>query len=162
LAIVVGVGAGAISFHLLPPLSPAFRTRRLLELALRDLRRLATGPIPRTPQEWEGRMYGRFSVLPDPAQPVHRSQLMAALSLGTEIIQLRHIVRRIDLGPELGAALDALAAGDTPIAIDRLHRLDHALADRSGAAALRARGSILAMSDALTQHSSYFGTGEPG
>jgi uncharacterized membrane protein YccC len=160
LAIVVGVGAGAISFHLLPPLSPAFRTQRLLELALRDLRRLATGPIPRTPQEWESRMYGRFSVLPNQAQPVHRSQLMAALSLGTEIIQLRHIVRR--MGSDLGAALDALAAGDTAIAIDRLHRLDHALADRPGAAALRARGSILAMSDALTQHSSYFGAGAPG
>src|SRR5262249_300613 len=64
-AIGFGVGAGAISFHLVPPLSPAFRPLRLLELALRDLRRLATGPIPRTPQEWEGRMYGRFSVLPD-------------------------------------------------------------------------------------------------
>jgi uncharacterized membrane protein YccC len=161
LAIVVGVGAGAISFHLLPPLSPAFRIQRLLELALRDLRRLATGPIPRTPQEWESRMYGRFSVLPDQAQPVQRSQLMAALSLGTEIIQLRHIVRRTDQGPELGAALDALAAGDTAMAIDRLHRLDHALADRPGTAALRARGSILAMSDALTQHYSYFGAGEP-
>ena len=55
---------------------------------------------------------------------------------------------------------DALAAGDIAMAIDRLHRLDHALADHQGAAALRARGSILAMSDALTQHSSYFGAGE--
>jgi hypothetical protein len=107
-------------------------------------------------------MYGRFSALPDQAQPVHRSQLMAALSLGTEIIQLRHVVCRMDQGPELGAALDALAAGDTAMAIDRLHRLDHALADRPGTAALRARGSILAMSDALTQHYSYFGAGEPG
>jgi uncharacterized membrane protein YccC len=43
LAIFTGSGAAAVSFRLLPPLSPAFRTRRLLELALRDLRRLATG-----------------------------------------------------------------------------------------------------------------------
>ena len=42
------------------------------------------------------------SVLPDQAQPLQRSQLMAAFSLGTEIIQLRQIVRRTDLGPELG------------------------------------------------------------
>ena len=61
LAIVAGVGAGAFSFRLMPPLSPAFRTRRLLALTLRDLRRLATGPIPRTPDDWEGRMYGRLS-----------------------------------------------------------------------------------------------------
>ena len=43
LAIVAGAGAAALSFRLLPPLSPAFRTRRLLALTLRDLRRLATG-----------------------------------------------------------------------------------------------------------------------
>jgi uncharacterized membrane protein YccC len=45
-AIVAGVGAAACSFRLIPPLSPAFRTRRLLALALRDLRRLARGPDP--------------------------------------------------------------------------------------------------------------------
>ena len=47
-AIVVGMGIGVVSFRLLPPLSPAFRTRRLLTLTLRELRRLATGPIPRS------------------------------------------------------------------------------------------------------------------
>ena len=34
LATIAGVGAGALSFRLLPPLSPAFRTRRLLALTL--------------------------------------------------------------------------------------------------------------------------------
>ena len=42
LAIVIGSGVGALSFRLLPPLSPALRTRRLLALTLRDLRRVAT------------------------------------------------------------------------------------------------------------------------
>ena len=37
-------------------------------------------------------MYGRFAALPDQAQPLQRSQLMAAFSVGTEIIQLRRIV----------------------------------------------------------------------
>jgi len=72
LAIVAGVGAAAFSFRVIPPLSPAFRTQRLLELTLRDLHRLATGPIPRTPADWESRMYGRFSALPDQAQPLQR------------------------------------------------------------------------------------------
>jgi uncharacterized membrane protein YccC len=97
-AIVAGVGAAALSFRLMPPLSPAFRTRRLLALTLRDLGRLATGPIPRAPDDWEGRMYGRISALPDEAQPLQRSQLLAALSVGTEIIQLRRVARRLDLG----------------------------------------------------------------
>jgi uncharacterized membrane protein YccC len=42
-AIVAGAGTAALSFRLLPPLSPAFSTFRLLALTLRDLRRLATG-----------------------------------------------------------------------------------------------------------------------
>ncbi len=162
LAIVAGVGAAALSFRLLPPLSPAFRTRRLLALTLRDLRRLATGPIPRAPDDWEGRMYGRFSALPDEAQPLQRSQLLAALSVGSEIIQLRRIARRLDLGLEIDTALVAVASGDSGLATARLARLDEALASRPGAAALRARGSILAMSEALTQHAAYFDAGALG
>ena len=45
LSIVVGSGVAALSFRLLPPLSPAFRTGRLLALTLRDLRRLAIGAL---------------------------------------------------------------------------------------------------------------------
>jgi uncharacterized membrane protein YccC len=86
IAIVVGVGAAAFSFRLLPPLSAAFRTRRLLTFTLRDLRRLATDPTPDTSNAWEGRMYGRLSVLPDQEQPLQRSALMAAVSVGTQII----------------------------------------------------------------------------
>ena len=62
------------------PLGVAFLTHRLLAFTLHDLRRLATGPIPDTPEEWKGRTYGRLSVLLDQAQPLQRSQLMAAFS----------------------------------------------------------------------------------
>jgi uncharacterized membrane protein YccC len=161
LAIVAGASAGALSFRLVPPLSPAFRTRRLLALTLRDLRRLATGPIPRTPDDWEGRVYGRLSVLPDAAEPLQRSLLLAALSMGTDIIQLRRIARRLDLGSDLDAALDSVARGDCGIATARLARLDQVLAALPGPAALRARGLILAMSEALTQHAAYFDAGAP-
>jgi uncharacterized membrane protein YccC len=166
-AIVAGLCAAAVSFRLMPPLSPAFRTRRLLALTLRDLRRLATGSIPRTPGDWEGRMYGRFAVLPDEAQPLQRSQLLAALSVGTEIIQLRRIARRLNLGSELDVALAAVAAGNSAVATTRLAVLDHVLASLPGAgtgarAALRARGGVLAVSEALTQHASYFDAAAPG
>src|SRR5271165_5866612 len=162
LAIVAGIGTSVFSFRLIPPLSPTFRTRRLLALTLRDLHRLATGPIPHTPDDWEGRVYGRLSVLPDEATPLQRAQLLAALSVGTEIIQLRRVGLRLDLSSDLDAAFEALARGDNAIATARLARLDAALASRPGIATLRARGLILAISEVLTQHAAYFGAGEPG
>jgi uncharacterized membrane protein YccC len=162
LGIAAGAGAAALSFHLIPPLSPAFRTRRLLALSLRDLRRLTRGPIPRTPEDWEGRMYGRLAALPDQAQPLQRSEMLAAFSLGTQVIQLRRIGRRMDLGSGLDRALEALRRGDIALATTHLDRLDDALADGPGTAALRARGSILAMTEVLTHHAAYFEAGEPG
>src|SRR5262245_9488490 len=149
LAIVAGLTAATLSFRVIPPLSPAFRSRRLLALTLRDLRRLATGPIPRTPADWEGHLYGRLSALPDQAEPLQRAQLLAALSVGTEIIRLRRILQQLVLQSEVDAALESIARGDSAAAISRLAALDDTLATRPGAAALRARGSILAMSEAL-------------
>jgi uncharacterized membrane protein YccC len=166
LAIVAGSGAAALSFRLLRPLSPAFRARRLLALTLRDLRRLATGPIPRAPGDWEGRMYGRLAVCPDAAEPLQRSQFLAALAVGSEIIQLRHIASRLGLGSDLDLALEAVAQGNSAIATTRLARLDDRLASLPGAGseaslALRARGSILAITEALIDHASYFDAGAP-
>jgi len=151
-----------LSFRLLPPLSPAYRTRRLLALTLRDLRRLATGPIPRTPDDWEGRMFGRLAALPDQAQPLQRSQLMAAFSVGSQIIQLRHIASRLELETPLDGALEALAQGQSAIAVERLALVDQVLASRVGTAVLRARGLILAISASLTQHSARFDAGASG
>jgi uncharacterized membrane protein YccC len=162
LGILAGSGAGALSFRLMPPLSPAFRTRRLLAFTLRDLHRIATGPIPPTSDDWAGRMYGRLSVLPDAAQPLQRSQLMAAYSVGIEIIQLRHICRRLDLSSGLDTALKAFARGSSATATARLADLDRALISRGTAAVLRARGLVLAISEALTQHAAYFDGGASG
>jgi uncharacterized membrane protein YccC len=162
LAIVVGAGAAALAFRLLPPLSPGLRTHRLLALSLRDLRRLTTGPIPRTANEWQGRIYSRLSVLPEQAEPLQRAQLVAALSVGTEIIRLRRVAHRFDRDAELDPAFDALAGGDSSVAIERLGRLDQRLAALSGSGArvrLRARSSILAMSEALARHAAYFDSG---
>jgi uncharacterized membrane protein YccC len=161
-AIVISTGAAAYSFRLIPPLSPAFRTRRLLALTLRDLRRLARGRIWRKPEDWESHMSGRLLALPDEAQPLQRSQLLAALSVATEIIQLRPVVRLMNLGSELDAALEALGRGNIALTTAHLDRLDDALASRPDSAALRARGGILAMTEVLTQHFAYFAAGESG
>ncbi len=162
LTIVAGAGAAALSFRLLPPLSPAYRARRLLALALRDLRRLATGRPPDTSEDWEQRMYARFALLPDQALPIQRSWLTAAFSAGVKIIRLRHLCRGLRLSPALDPALQAFARGDCTTARAKLGELDAVLIARPEEAALRARGLILAISAALTQHAAFFAAGAPG
>ena len=106
-------------------------------------------------------MYARFALLPDQAQPLQRSWLTAALSVGTKIIQLRHLCLRFGLGFDLGAALEAVAGAECARATEKLAEIEAALAARRGDAVLRARGLILAISTALTQHAAYFGAGAP-
>jgi uncharacterized membrane protein YccC len=161
LSILAGVGAATLAFRLLPPPSPALRTRRLLAFTLRDLRRLATAPVPRTAQDWEDRAYGRLSALPEQAEPLQRAELLAALAVGREVIHLRRVARRLMADSELDAALDALARGDSRVASERLAHLDAQLAAVPNATPgaqirLRGRGSILAVMEALTQHAAYF------
>jgi hypothetical protein len=155
------MGAATLAMVLVPPLSPALRVRRLLALTLRDLRRLAAGRIALAIDDWEGRVYGRLTALPSAAEPLQLAWLVAALSVGTEIIQLRRIISRLELRPDIDAAFMALAQGDSAEATQRLARIDRRLAALPGTGAgawlaLRARGRILAISEALTQHPAYF------
>ena len=162
-AAVAGLGSAALSYRLLPLLPPASRARSLLRLTLRDLRRLATGKrIPPTSEGWEGRVYSRLSVLPNAAEPLQRSQLLAALAVGCEIIRLRNICRRLDLGSGLDEALAALAGGNSAAAVAKLANLDDALTARPGTAILRARAGLLAISEGLTEHAAYFDAVAPG
>ena len=161
LAIVAGAGAATLAFRLLPPLSPALRTRRLLALTLRDLRRLARAPVLSTRSGWESKVYRRLSVLPEQAEPLQRAQILAALSVGTEVIRLRRIARQTHLGVVLDAALNTVARGQSVLAAERLARVSDALATIPGAGlrasvTLRAQGSIRAISEALVQHAAYF------
>jgi uncharacterized membrane protein YccC len=164
LAVFAGCTVAALSFRLLPPVSPAWRTRRLLVLALRDLRRVATAPIPPRSEDWESAMYGRFAAMPDQAEPLQRARLLAALSVGTEIIHLRRIAQRLGAAVELDAALDAFAQGNSATAIAWLHQLNNRLSSdpdhgQEAAALLRARSRILVISEALSEHASYFDVG---
>jgi uncharacterized membrane protein YccC len=164
LAIFVGCGLAPLVFRLLPPLSPALRVRRLLALTLRDLRRLVISPPSPRAADWEQRMYDRLAALPDQAEPLQRGQLLAALSVGTDINELRELVPQFGATNELGAALASLAQGNTTVAIARLHQLDRRVASVPNTGAetddtLRMRGRIVAISEVLAEHSSYFDSG---
>ena len=156
LAIVTGLGVAAFSFSVLPPLSPAYRARRLLAAALRDLRRLILRPTARTVEDWEGRGYGRLSALPDQATPLQRAQLLAVLSVGTQIIELRLNMALSGIEGDRDAALTALVRQGVTPAVDRLAALDQALSIVDTPTALRARAGILAISEAITQHAPCF------
>jgi len=164
LAIVGGLSAAMLSFRLLPSPSPAFRARRLLALTLRDLRRLALRSVPWTPRDWENRVLARLVALPDQAEPLQRSQLMAALSVGSEIIRLRRVDARHPLGPDLDAVFTAVAQGKSAAAIARLAVLDDRLAAAPHPGSrppvpLRIRARLLEMSELLTHHAAYFDAG---
>jgi hypothetical protein len=95
---------------------------------------------------------------------LQRARLLAALSTGAEIIRLRRLTRRLDQDVELDAALDAVARGNSVVAIERLRRVDQILAASSISGPgerirLRARGCIVAMSEALANHAAYFDSG---
>jgi hypothetical protein len=140
------------------------RTRRLLALTLRDLRGLVVARLWPRSEDWEELMYGRLAALPDQAEPLQRARLLAALSVGSEIIQLRHAAPRLGAISELDAALAAFAQGNSAVAIARLHQVDQRIASNPDAVpetaiALRARGRILVISEALAKHASYFDAG---
>jgi uncharacterized membrane protein YccC len=167
-AIVVGVTTAAAAYRLLPPLSPELRTRRLLKLTLRELRRLATGPIRGTANDWQSRIYSRLSVLPEQAELLQRGQLLAALCVGVDIIRLRHVAPLFDRPLGLDAALKAVANGNSGAAAEHLAQLDRQLAALPDSATpgpqirLRTRASIVALAEVLTRHATYFGTGAAG
>jgi uncharacterized membrane protein YccC len=166
LAIFVGSAIGALAFRLLPMISPALRAGRLLALTLRDLRWVAINPLPPRSAEWERRLYDRLAALPDQAEPLQRAQLLAALSVGTDISHLRHMVPPLGAAQELDAALASLAKGDSTVAIAQLRQIDYRLASAPDMGpetddVLRVRGRIVAITDMLAEQRSYFNSRAP-
>ena len=109
-------------------------------------------------------MYSRLAVFPDSAPPLQRAQLVAAMFIGIEIVRLRRIIPPLGLDAELTAALAALGQDNSTAATAQLALIDRrlaALADQESLAplALRARSSLLALSDALFQYGPYFDAG---
>jgi hypothetical protein len=149
---------------LLPLPSPDVRPSRLLALTLRDLRRLALASQPRRLQDWESLIYSRLAALPDQAEPLQRGRLLAALSVGSEIFHLRHMIPRLGAAADFDAAIKDVARANSAFAVARLRQLDRRLASSPDTGlesgfSVRARSRILVMSEALSQHPSYFDTG---
>jgi uncharacterized membrane protein YccC len=161
LAILLGNGAAAVAFRLVLPPSPALRTRRLLRFALRELRGLAAGPLPRTNDQWEHRINGKIHAMPDAATARDWGRLLTALSTGTAVLELRRAARELRIASEVDSAIETFAQGRSALTAARLAQVDERLVARSvdPAPSLRARASILVIQEALTSQASYFDSG---
>jgi uncharacterized membrane protein YccC len=162
LALVAGAALAALAFLLLPPLSPAIRTRRLLASTLRDLRRIAAGHGPCRTREWKRRMYARLIALPNSAGPLERAQLTAAVTAGVALIHLHRAARTLPIGLE--PAFIGISLGRCIVAAEALARVDETLAaiplkGVSLKRVIRARASVLALTEILDQHAVYFCAG---
>ena len=163
MAVVVGCCIGATSYLILPPVSPAIRTRRLLRRTLRDFRSLCCAGVRTSRRDWETLMYGRLAAIPDAATPQQRSEILAALSLGLTLIRLRRTPLPLALKSGLEAILSSISQGDVAVARDRLRQVDTAIARRASALERapdnRARGLLQVIDDGLAQHTAYFSGG---
>ena len=129
-------------------------------LTLRDLRHLARGW---TPDDWEVHIHDRLAAIPEQATPPQRDEVLAALSVGPRLS-----------GCVLSLASSASAPTSKvrsppwhmagPRMLSRVLRTSTAFAMHAGAEpeVLRGRASILAISEVLTEHASYFDFGAAG
>jgi uncharacterized membrane protein YccC len=161
MGIIAGTGFAALVMRLIPPLSAAERSRRLLALTLRDLRRLAGGERTVRPREWQNRIFGRLSVLPLLAELPQGAKLVAALSMGNEMIRLRRVADQLAIRQQLEPALSAVADGESGVAVQWLAQADRVLAASPDGhpdpeIRMRARARICAMTEALTLFADYF------
>jgi uncharacterized membrane protein YccC len=161
-AIVIGIAVGAVAMLIVPPLSPAIRTQRLLALTLADLRRLARrAPSRRREDDWESRIVARFLAMPEQAEPVERAMLVATMAVGNHIVRIRRVAPRFVPGPAVEAALQALAEGRSGEAAERLKDIDRQLAalprTRPGSrAVLGLRAGLLVICGQLAWYPSYY------
>ena len=161
-AIVAGCAVGAVAMLILPPLSPAIRTSRLLALTLADLKRLAKRASPRRQDEdWERRGVARLLAMPEQAEPVERAGLVAAVAVGKEIVRLRRVAPRFVPCAALDAAFRALAEGRSGEAIERFKDIDHLVAalpsaESASRVLLSLRASILVICAQLGEFARYF------
>lgn len=161
LAVVVGMGSAAIGFLLLPPLSPAGRVSRILDVTLRDLRRLAAGGQCGCLRDWESRLYRLLADMPAVVDAERLARFVAMLSMGSTIIRLRRLARRFKMETEIETAFAAVAEGRSATAMSHLAAMERALRQSSkgeadGIAIVRACGAIHAALHTLSRYGNYF------
>jgi uncharacterized membrane protein YccC len=161
LGLLPGCAAGGLALILIPPLSIQLRSQRLVDLSIRDLGRLAAGRRHWTLGQWQSRVYARLLAMPEEAEPVQRSYLVATLSVGWQLIRLQRLSRHDRIGAEISEVQASLAAGDLPKLKRVLGEIDRELAAIPSAqpgarGRMRARAALRAIGEAVNRQNEYF------
>jgi uncharacterized membrane protein YccC len=158
--IVVGCIFAVIALQVIPPAPRRLRANRLLAATLDELRALAASLQTQSRSAWEARIYNRLAALPETATPAQAGNLVAALSVGTEIIRLRRSAKQFGLENDAKRFLTKMARGDSLGAIAALKEFDDDLAavphqtpGRSDR--LKSRANLMALAEALDTHKAY-------
>ncbi|MFG1403109.1 FUSC family protein [Xanthobacter sediminis] len=159
LAVIAGTVTGTLFFVAMPVMDPPARARRLLALSLRDVHRLARGPLPTSPARWTALMSRRLEALPAQAPADDAAALMALLALGRAIMDLAQGLRGTRERARLSLALAHLAAGRPAAAQAVFAALEEACTGAPEEARLRAR--ITVIREAIDAHAGLF-TGRAG
>jgi uncharacterized membrane protein YccC len=156
-AVVIGTVATAAAMRLLPPLSPAWRARRLVALTARDLCAMAVAARWPSRTEWISRVCWRLQAMPAQATPEQLSQLELALSVGEALIYLRNSRPKLSGCTALDLAFASLAAADQASASAWLSDFS-AQQDRAATLlAMRSRAAATLIVDALTRRAGFLG-----
>lgn len=143
LTIIMGNIIGTLFFIIIPGLSPEVRTRRLLALSVRDLRRLAARSQARDAARWTAVMTRRVEDLPPQATDAQASSLMTLFVLGRTLIMLRETLAGEVQRRLISDASAALAEGRVALARIAFGDMARGLADRAASQPSEAPASQL-------------------
>lgn len=133
LTIILGNIIGTLFFIIIPGLSPEVRTRRLLALSVRDLRRLAARSQARDAARWTAVMTRRVEDLPPQATDAQASSLTTLFVLGRALILLREAPASEVERRRISDASAALAEGRVAIARIAFGDMERVLSERPAA-----------------------------
>jgi uncharacterized membrane protein YccC len=163
-AAVAGTIVGCLWMALLPAFPATWQTQRLLALSVRDLRRLAVRRLWLSRADWTSLISCRLAAMPATATQEQLAQLVAALSSGEAIIQLRDWRRTFVATDPLDCALAALSAGNIPSTRYWLAKFVAMLSESEASgslAVLRGQAAASVIEDALARHSALFAEAPP-
>jgi uncharacterized membrane protein YccC len=161
-AVVAGTIVGCLWMALLPAIPATWQTQRLLALSVRDLRRLAARRRWLSRADWTSLISCRLAGMPTTATQEQLAQLVAALSSGEAVIQLRDWRRTFVATDDMDRALAALSTGNIPSTRYWLARFVAMLSESKGSlAALRGQAAASVIADALARHSTFFADALP-
>jgi hypothetical protein len=159
-AVSAGAVLAVIFFRLLPPLSPQRRIERLLELTLRDLRRLAAGRRRFTQATWLGLVSARLAAVPQDTSLEQEAELLATLSVGEAAIALIAARPGCRDPDSLDHALACLAKARIAEACESFVRISvrESGAPPSEAQRIDVAVESILIADALQRHERFFAT----